>query len=127
MKTLTTLLLILTSTFCFGQTKIGNITIPDSEAQRYFLDCYRHPDTVYEKTESDGVIIHWNAEHTAGYGDPESRKQSEARKQRVDAYNADLRRIAIAKYGDSIPQKWLVARKPSEIDFIKWKARTQSK
>ena len=30
-----------------GQIKFGDITVPDSVAKEYFLDCWKHPDVVY--------------------------------------------------------------------------------
>src|ERR1700742_4064772 len=40
------LILLLFPMCAFSQTKIGNLTVDNETAQRYFLDCYNHPDTL---------------------------------------------------------------------------------
>lgn len=39
--------LFLMSFACQAQIKIGDITISDSLAKEYFLDCYQYPETTY--------------------------------------------------------------------------------
>lgn len=48
MRTITLILALLIAGCCKveAQVKIGNITIDNETAQRYFADCYMHPDTL---------------------------------------------------------------------------------
>lgn len=80
-----------------GQTKIGNLTISDSEASAYFLYCYQHPDTVQEKSEDDYRTTHWNADHTSGWSDPETFEQGQQIKNMVNEFNGNLHHMAIGK------------------------------
>jgi|GEM_PF-2071773 hypothetical protein len=157
-----TIALALVASAGVAQTKIGNITISDSLAQRYFLYLYQHPDTVSEKSEDDYRTIHWNADHTSGYADPETFEQGQQIKNMVNEFNGNLHHAAIGKayksvhYKAHIDTEWkdmwfgtggsghskdytkivnvpdtteqefigfLVPRKPTEQDFIKWMAK----
>lgn len=102
MKKLLTLSLIAVSITAMAQTKIGNITISDSEAQAYFLDCYSHPDTA--RFESEYMM-------TDRWGDEQNRLIRERNEQKskdcIERFN----------WGCPIP------RKPSETDYIKYLKR----
>lgn len=159
MKNLLLPLFVVISLICYSQTKIGNITVPDSIADKYFLYCYKHPDTVREKSREDYITIHWDEGHTFGYSDPVSQEQSNYINSTVDKFNGNLHKSAIGKAFKITPYKahvdtsfdayyssgghsktysrivqvpegfytefigFLVPRKPTEIDFIKWKMK----
>jgi hypothetical protein len=92
MKTLiTTLLLAFIALSVSGQTKIGSITISDNVANKYFLDCYRHPDTL-------------TREYVDGCGD--------AMEKEVKVYNEWLSYASIKHIVVHI-------KHPAEIDTIK--------
>lgn len=82
-----------------AQTKIGNITIPDSIAKAYFLDCYNRPDTA--RFESMYML-------TNACGDEQNRQAEE--RNAIKAKDC----IEVFNWGCPIP------RKPTEIDFIKY-------
>jgi len=88
---ITSLICLLTYAGCVkAQTKIGNITIADSIAQKYFLYLYQHPDTL-------------TREYVDGCGD-EMEKE-------VKAYNEWLSKVAIRHIVVEITH-------PAEIDTV---------
>lgn len=94
-------ILLLCAVFCQAQTKIGSITIDDVTAKKYFADCYLRPDTISAEQEY-GLPSEWGVE--------ENRK--------IRDRNAELERRSIGMCRG----RFLIPRKPSEIDFIKWLA-----
>jgi hypothetical protein len=166
MKTLLTLILIFVCSLAFGQVKIGNITIADSTAQKYFLDCYQHTDTIKLKDEMQDVPVVGRTENSISYM-PMSFEQEMEYKAPVIEFNNNVIKNSIGKayksvfYPAEIDTLWneywsasngksghskeyskienvparteqefigyLVPRKPSEIDFIKWEVKQHNK
>jgi hypothetical protein len=116
-KLIPTLAAVLFSMTVNAQIKIGNITIDNRTAEKYFLYCYSHPDTVCERN----AYSYLPCENCIIRGDDFDKAKALA-----DSFNEQLHRDAISEYkgdGWEIPKRFLVPRKPSEVDFIKWKAR----
>lgn len=83
---------LFTPLFCFGQTlKVGTLTLDSATANKYLLDCYRHPDTL-------------TREYVDGCGD-EMEKQ-------VKAYNEWLTSVAIEHIVVEV-------KHPASVDTIK--------
>jgi hypothetical protein len=149
MKKLSLLLLLLPLSL-LAQIKIGNITIPDSVAQKYFLDCYSHPDTVKPKSEY---------EFYSCTNCTVSNEETQRAKNMSDDFNENLKKCNIGDVRDTVYYKasditlydgivyasfdyqkgakkitikhfdagkyvdwkgYLMPRKPSEQDFVKW-------
>lgn len=99
-KAITTLVLLFSIISCNGQTKIGNLTIPDSIAQKYFMDCYSHPDTVTLKTIWDNrtKFSFGGMTYYSSYSLDEEAKE----RVRVDSYNETIKALAIKQIVDTI-------------------------
>lgn len=135
-----------------GQSKIGNITVSDSVAKAYLLDCYNHPEKLTEKS----VYDYWSCNNCSIPG-----SEWDKIKDKVESYNNQLRKDAIGHWVDTVKYQagvdtvyegyvfgngksthygkatiqphpagvrldykgYLVPRKPSEIDFIRWLAK----
>ena len=136
-----------------AQTKIGDITIADSIAQKYFADCYLRPDTIPLKTMRD-----FNGNCNGCYVNVEEENKF---KRYMDEYNENLLRISIGRVTDTVRYSsgvdtiynwysntthsktftlykhdagyyvnygvYLVPRKPNEQDFIRWRWKALSK
>lgn len=89
-----------------AQTKIGNITLSDSEAKAYFLDCYNRPDTIPTKSQNDFSCTNC------------SRPMAEFDRAKK------IEQVPAGSYKEE--RGYLIPRKPSEIDFIRWKAKNAS-
>lgn len=140
-----------------AQTKIGELTVSDSTAKKYFLDCYNHPDTIKERSSHDygipdcsGCSFNYNdftnAEREAKDYNSQLKNNSIGKVTHVVNVPA---RIDTSYYFNSfvsnkhLKQKplithreaysyiefvgWLIPRKPAEQDFIKWYAKINSK
>lgn len=106
MKILTLLTAILIiSCNCFGQNKIGNITLTDSLFKAYIFDCYKHPDSVKS--------MEYSYSHPGFYEITESMQRHD---KEADLFNEYLEKNNIG----TVKGYYLIPRKPSEIDFIKW-------
>lgn len=131
---------LLLATVAMGQTKIGNITISDSVAQKYFLNCYNFPDTVaIDRPDCNGCS--WSNEemksanehqHEIGLLSIGKAYRSVYHKAGIDTL-WDVENLTngthskayskIVNFPAETTQEfigYLVPRKPSEIDFIKW-------
>ena len=106
MKTFLIFVLTLIASIASAQLKIGEITLDQHEMSGYILDCYYHPDTVYGYDKPEFVILSWV---------PDS---SEKRINLLNSYR---------KVGPRAEVSWkhiyLVPRKPSDRDYIMYKAR----
>lgn len=106
-----------------AQIKIGDITISDSLAKEYFLDCHKHPDTLKKKYPN------------VSYADGAERMMSDLEiKQKIemDRFNQwlDENNIKVLrKYGNHngikyIEDEWyLMPRQPSASDFAAFMRR----
>jgi hypothetical protein len=108
-KLLLFIVISLLLTICYGQintkgitykdcVKIGNIILSDSLAKEYFADLYKYPDTIPNHPYIDG-----------------------------DDYNQRIKN-AIGIYDTNYGSftnifKWIVPRRPSEDDFVKYLLR----
>lgn len=87
--------------------KIGDITISDSMAREYFLDCYARPDTIPSQAFKEGDWFHEKLKH------------------KIKWYSPNLAK-ARTTGGDSVyisfgGQLFLIApREPSAADFRDW-------
>ena len=106
MKLLLTLLLI--PCLSFGQYKIGELTIDKETFTKYILDCYRQPDTLRSKSFYDYIDCN-------SCSVPQT--SIDRFKVVAEEYNSYLEKnkIGMCCYG-----KYLIPRKPTEADFIKW-------
>jgi len=143
------LFFVLISTAMNAQIKIGNITLPDSIAKEYLLDCYSHPDIVqlrhtmdfydnlplekfhntpYKNTgiqdsmdlmlKTHGSIVY------SGYSRTLINGNYEEAKRKSEEQNAYIKTNSIGKIKDAWGWEWyLIPRKPTEIDLIKWLAK----
>lgn len=145
-------LFLLLSVSVTAQIKIGNITLPDSIAEAYFLDCYIHPDTIVERKDFAGATvsyrsameefnrelaksslsgeilktIHYEAHRDTTYEGGLLYAATGMTDKEINDYNKKNRGKIVSI--ESIPAgsyrrhtgKFLVPRKPSEIDFIKY-------
>jgi hypothetical protein len=105
MKKLTlTITLALIISITMGQTKIGNITVSDSVAKKFFLYLYKHPQKIKERG-------YWLYDNGSG-----SYHISQEQKIADEAYNKQIADNSIG-FKDGC---YLVPHKPTEINFIKW-------
>jgi len=144
------LILILLPFIGISQVKIGEITITEQQAKEYFLDCYNNPDTIDGKVNNyvetdfekelrkiairqlyDTVLIKAHYDTTFNYPfvnpTPFGRlSYSQYLEEREKVRNISRKSgISSIKY---IPDRtriiqthfYLVPRKPSEIDYIKY-------
>lgn len=142
MKFITLLIIISLTHSSYGQIKIGDITIDNKIAKEYFQDCYLHPDIVTPEQEY-GLPDEWGREQNSLIRERNNELIIRSIGKRYDtiyyeAYNDTLydgvlwasydfkkgvKKITIEhqKAGRYIQFKgYLIPRKPSEIDFIKW-------
>lgn len=144
--------LLLCAVFCQAQLKIGSITVDSETAKKYIADCYLHPDTVRPKSMYDflsctncsvsneeiqrakimaddfnenlikyniGEVIdtvHYEA-HSDTLYDGVLFANYDYKK---DAKNIEIEHQPAWSYVDW--KGYLMPRKPSEQDFVKWYA-----
>lgn len=120
MKIKIILILLITSLACKGQIKIGDITISDSLAKEYFLDCYQRPDT-FKKKYSGISYVNGGERFMTNY---EIEQKNE-----MENFNSwlDKNKIKVLrKYGNYKGEKYtedewyLVPRTPSASDFAEF-------
>jgi hypothetical protein len=100
-----------------SQIKIGDITISDSLAREYFLDCYKKSDTITVQELRDK--------------DPYRYLYSEKGCAMSDAWFNDIVKKSIGTiYSKSMPRypkAYLIARTPSAYDFGVWMVKKKGK
>jgi hypothetical protein len=102
----------------WAQFKIGEITIDSATARQYFVDCYIHPDTLKFKTWWEFSEIERPKNRPYMIDAPPAADAA------AEAYNAQLKREAIEVLTKGYTNYYIRPRKPTELDFIRWYAKT---
>lgn len=108
MKILLAAFFMLIAVSLAAQIKIGDITVDSVTGRKYLIDCYEHPDTVTLRDEYDYI----NRCNGCSY----QISSLDRFKQMALDYNQWVYKINIGQVGG----RYLIPRKPSEIDYIRW-------
>lgn len=84
--------------------KIGDISISDSLAKEYFLDCYQKPDTIPDQPISPSAWFNFKLKQSIGRYDPSNSKKF-----------------------NHFQEFIIVPREPSAADFRDWYLRRSKK
>lgn len=99
-----------------SQNKIGELTVDAATFTKYLLDCYNRPDTLSERSFYDYIEMN----------QPTHQSTIDRFKQISMDYNTELQKSAIKKLKyECCSERYVVPRKPTEADFIKWLKRNK--
>lgn len=119
------IILINIATECFAQMiKFGDISVDQKLAKEYFADLYTHPDTIIEKSYEDYL----------GNNGYYTREEYNEAKLKAAEFNKNLEKFNLGIFIDStcihthnFSIKYIMPRKPSEEDFVRWYMKYKEK